>query len=202
MFTALLDTCVLWPSRQRDFLLSLAFEHLYRPAWSSAILAELGHHERVKLEGRGVPRDQARARGERLISFMGSCFPDAEVSGWEDLEGTFGLPDPNDEHVAAAAVLASAGVLVTHNLKDFPPERLPRSLQVLPPAEFAYNTVSVDPARAVLALEEMARRSGQHGPRHEVADILAILENRYGMHAAVGLVRQVSRRTRTAPGSQ
>ena len=188
MFTALLDTSVLWPSTQRDFLLSLAVEGLYRPVWSSAILDELEYHESIKLQERGVPRDEAEARAARLIQRM-TVFSDAEVTGWEPLEGTFGLPDPDDEHVAAAAALAGAGAIVTSNLKDFPADRLPDSLQVLPPHEFAANTVSLDPSRAALAVTTMATRSGRLGPKRSPTDLLDILEHRYTMGTAAALIR-------------
>jgi len=94
MFAALLDTSVLWPSLQREFLLSLAVEGLYRPLWSSAILDELQLHEVQKLVGRGEHPDAAAARAQHLIDQMATAFDDALVENWEPLDGTFGLPDP------------------------------------------------------------------------------------------------------------
>ncbi len=129
MFTALLDTSVLWPSLQRDFLLSLAAEYLYRPIWSSAILAELQLHETRKLVKLGIPEPTATERVQFLLSEMRRAFDDSEIEGWEALQGSYGLPDPNDEHVLAAAVVGGAGAIVTANLKDFPAKLMPRGLQ-------------------------------------------------------------------------
>jgi hypothetical protein len=89
MFAALLDTSVLWPSLQRDFLLSLAIEGLYRPLWSTEILAELEYHEAQKLINRREQPDAAAARASHLISQMTAAFDDALVENWEPHEGTF-----------------------------------------------------------------------------------------------------------------
>ncbi|MCO6005418.1 PIN domain-containing protein [Actinoallomurus purpureus] len=190
MFTALLDTCVLWPSLQRNFLLSLAAEGMYRPAWSSAILEELEYHETEKLIRRGEQEDKAAARALFLIDQMRSAFDDAEIQGWEGLEGTYGLPDPDDEHVLASAVVAGAGAIVTHNTKDFPQSKVPNGIDVISPAKFAENTVELDPLQAFDAVVAIAERFGRKGPPVTTDDVLDTLVERYGMTSAVRIMRQ------------
>jgi hypothetical protein len=189
VFTALLDTCVLWPSLQRDFLLSLAVEGLYRPIWSTTILEELEYTEERKLVQRGEEPPKAALRAQHLTREMRQAFDDAEVEGWEGLEGTYGLPDPDDEHVVAAAVVGGAGAIITHNVKDFPEASVPAAIHVLLPQTFAANTVELSPTRALVAIRTIAARSGRHGPELTTLGVLDLLADRYGMGQAVELIR-------------
>jgi hypothetical protein len=190
VFAALLGTCVLWPSKQRDFLLSLAVVNLYRPLWSSAILDELQYCEVDKLTVKyGIPQGDAETRATRLIETIRNYFDDAEVQNWEPCEGTFGLTDPDDEHVIVAAVAGHAGAIVTDNLKHFPPDKMPPGVEVITPSEFAANTVAVAPQLALEAVITLTERLKK--PPVTVDEFLAVLRERYGVDEAVGLINDV-----------
>lgn len=188
MFTALLDTSVLWPSLQRDFLLSMAAEGLYRPIWSQAILDELVRVEADKRVRRGAEPEQAEAAARRLIDQMGWAFDDSCIPGWEPLEGTYGLPDPDDEHLVAAAVVGGAGVIVSDNVKDLPAKLLPDGITVVTAARFAADSVSVAPGTALRALEQISTRYTT--PPRSLDELLDLLASRYGMHQAVAMLRE------------
>lgn len=182
MIRAVLDSCVLWPSLQRDFLLSLAVEGAFTPVWSSAILDEVERNENLK----GVKRDlddlEASTRARRLVVMMERAFPAAAIKGWESREGTFGLPDPDDEHVLAAACEARADVIVTANLRDFPVRLIPRSIAVLAPQPFVHTIATSNPAATVRALNHIASRSGRHANAAiTVPELVDVLSSRYAI---------------------
>jgi hypothetical protein len=94
MTIALLDTCVLVPSRARDVLLEIASTGAYRPLWSTEILAELDRTLRLLLAKRGAPPEETDAYLTRLFLQMKITFPDALVTEWEQLVPTIQLPTP------------------------------------------------------------------------------------------------------------
>jgi len=81
MFSALLDTCVLVPSRARDVLLEVASTGVYRPLWSTEILAELDRTLRMLLGKRGASPEETDAYLTRLFRQMETAFPDGLVTG-------------------------------------------------------------------------------------------------------------------------
>jgi|SRR5215217_3793651 len=192
MFTALLDTCVLYSSLQRDFFLSLAVEGSYRPVWSSRILDELRLCEAEKLQELGQAPLQAQWAVDHLIDNMRDAFSDAEVLGWEPFESSFTLPDPDDRHVVAAALVGRADAIVTYNLKDFPPDRLPAGIELLTPSEFGLHSVTLDVSKARRAIDEMVMRSGTGGrPKRTYASICDDLESRFQMNETADFLRSL-----------
>lgn len=186
MFSALLDTNVLWPSRQRDFLLSLAAYGQFRPLWSEPILDELHCTQVYKKLDQGWVSSAADEYADHLIQRMMLHFPDACVAGWEPLEGTFGLRDPYDEHVLAAAVMGHAGVIVTGDA-DFERALVPADLEVQGPAEFAAYAVDLSPAKAVEAVAAIVDR--YRNPATTMDLFLDQLIARYDMNDAVEGIR-------------
>ena len=175
MTTALLDTCVLVPSRARDVLLEIASTGAYRPLWSSEILVELDRTLRLLLGKRGASPEETDAYLTRLFRQMRIAFPDALVTQWEELVPAIHLPDPDDRHVVAAARAGGAEVIVTDNLADFPPAALPASIARQSLDDFLLDILDLHPGQVVTAVQAIAGRTGKLGPAMTAAEIAAYL---------------------------
>jgi predicted nucleic acid-binding protein len=176
VFSALLDTCVLVPSRARDVLLEVASTGAYRPLWSSEILAELDRTLRLLLDKRGVSQEEIDAYLTRLFRQMETAFPDALVTDWESLAETVQLPDPDDRHVVAAARAGRADVIVTDNLADFPPTALPAPLARQSLDDFLLDALDLHPVQVISAVRTVAGRTGRSGSPMTARDIAAYLQ--------------------------
>jgi hypothetical protein len=112
----LLDTNVLIPFFSKDFLLELGFRGL-PVRWSRGIEAEFRSvWARLNL---GSPADATL-----ILEVAHAAIPDWRAPERQSVARTVLLPDPDDRHVLAAAVGCGATVIVTRNLKDFPPDVL------------------------------------------------------------------------------
>lgn len=157
-FVAVFDACVLYPAPIRDLLLRLAVTGLFRARWSERI-----HDEWIQAVLRNR-QDLKREQLDRTRELMDQAVPDCLVSGYEGIEATLALPDPDDRHVLAAAIKCGAGTIVTYNLKDFPDHLLaPLGLSAQHPDEFLEHAYDLDPVTVCKAVRD-ARTALKHPP--------------------------------------
>lgn len=115
---AVYDACVLYPFHLRNVLVQCAFDGLVEARWSDDI-----HDEWIRNLAANTPSLSI----ERLIATrdrMKAVLPEADVTTYRPLVNDLKLPDSGDRHVLAAAIAGRAPVIVTWNLKDFPPQDL------------------------------------------------------------------------------
>ena len=148
----LYDASVLYPFHLRNLLVHLAVERIVSARWSDAI-----HEEWINALVR-----TGRVERERLLrtrDLIKAVLPEADVRGFEHRIEGLELPDPDDRHVLAAAIEAGATVILTHNLRHFPPATLmPHGLTAEAPDTFL-TALHVDRPELVAAVVEAARRN-------------------------------------------
>ena len=180
-YTAILDANVLYPQLIRDTLLSLAVEGLYHARWSATIHAEWM---------RNLLKDKPELASKLplVVERMNASVPDCLVTHYEQLATTIELPDPDDRHVVAAAIVGHADAIVTFNTKDFPASALqPYGIEVQHPDEFLMNQLQLQEIPALSAIKKM--RARWTNPARPAQELIAAFEKR-GLPMTADLLRE------------
>jgi len=168
-FQAVLDANLLLPAPLRDTLLRLAEADLFVPRWSERILAEVTKN--LVESGRTDAERAARVAETMAAAFPEAMVPTSIISAIEPAMTN----DPRDRHVLAAAVGVGAEVVVTMNLKDFPPTACESlGIQVASPDDFLIDLYQVDPSAVFRALSDQAAALTKPAlTLHDVLDYVA-----------------------------
>ena len=137
---AVYDACVLYPFHLRNVLIQCAFDGIVEARWTDDI-----HNEWIRnlaANTPALPIDRLIATRDRMTSVL----PEANVSDYRPLIPDLKLPDPDDRHVLAAAIVGKASVIITWNLKDFPArDLLPYGVTSQSPDDFLIGLYAVFP---------------------------------------------------------
>ena len=168
-YTAILDACVLYPAPLRDLLLSLAEEGLYRARWTIRIQEEWIRNLAAKR------KDISPEKLSQTAALMVEAIEDCIVENADQLIDALALPDPNDRHVLAAAIVGHADAIVTYNLRDFPEVNTSVfGIEALHPDDFLVAQYDLDPIK-FLSVVKVVRGRLRRPPR-TAEELIAIYE--------------------------
>jgi predicted nucleic acid-binding protein len=183
---AVYDANILYPAPLRDLFIRLAQAGLVQARWTEQI-----HEEWL----RNVLADNPRlspARLGRTRTLVNEAVRDCLVTGYEDLIDSLSLPDADDRHVLAAAIRASAEVIVTYNLTDFPAETLARfDIEARHPDDFLIYLLDLAPDTVCSAVKR--QRESLRNPPKTAQELLATFEG-HGLTQTVARLREFTDR--------
>lgn len=164
-FPAFFDTNVLYGAFLNDLTLEMADRGLFRPLWSADVMQELRRNLQRAVEDATLV--------EKRIGTMEEYFPDAMVTGYEDLVANM-TNEPKDRHVLAAAVRGGAEVLVTFNVKDFPSDAVtPFDVEVVHPDDFLLDQLDLHHGATIRSIYQLV--DNYQSPAMTIEDLLLAL---------------------------
>lgn len=134
-----------------------------------------GLHDRRGITDRAVRR-------HHLFDQLKQAFPGSEVHAPKDRGYSYELNDPDDGHVAHAAIIGKADAIVTDDRRagfSTVSVLVETHVETVSPHQFAANTVSTHPHAGRRALLEMSNR--QANPSQTPEQILELLVTRHNM---------------------
>lgn len=157
---------------------------LNRARWSDWILDEVFR----SISANRPDLDQTKLL--RTRDLMCKAVPDCLVDSIaiEALVPSLTLPDPDDRHVLAAAILAGAQVIVTTDLKDFPSTELDKfRIEPMHPDAFLQNLYHLDGPLMHQAVSEAA--AAYKNPPRTVGELVERLDS-LGLPISASLLRR------------
>jgi hypothetical protein len=181
-FIVIYDANVLYPNTLRDLLIRIAQQpHLVQAKWTDQIIDET-----LSALQKNRP-DITEKKAVRLRELINGAVRDCLVTGYQPLIEALDLPDPGDRHVLAAAIKANAQLILTRNLKDFPPKTLAQwDIRPKSPDNFVRDVMDFD-SQAVWACVQQIVDSRTRRPV-TVDDVLGELQ-RDGLVASATALR-------------
>jgi len=159
-FIVVYDANVLYPNTLRDLLIRVSQAGLVQAKWTNEILDEM-----LRALSRNRP-DIPPEKLDRLRQLMNEAVRDCLVSGYEPLVEGLKLPDPDDRHVLASAIKASAQVIVTSNLKHFPAADLRQwDIEAKSPDDFVLDQVGIDAQTVAACVQQIDAPMPRQGIR-------------------------------------
>lgn len=152
---------------------------LFWGRWSDDI-----HEEWIRAVLKNFP-DVSREDTERTRAHMNEAALDALVTGYQEVAEHLVLPDPNDRHVLAAAIVGRADAIVTFNLDDFPEDQVRRyDIEVIHPDDFLLYQFDLSPLQFLGAVRQH-RGSLKNPPRSPIEYLDELELNQVPKTAAV-----------------
>lgn len=104
-FVVIYDANVLYGNTLRDLLIRLAMTGRVQAKWTNKILEEMQRNLAANRP------DITQEKLSKLCRLMNTAVRDCLVEGYEPLMEGLKLPDPDDRHVLAAAIMTGAQVI-------------------------------------------------------------------------------------------